>query len=88
MAFILRCPNCGERSVTDFRFGGEALHRPAYGAPADEWTGYFYNRRNELGIQREWWYHKLGCHQWFLARRDTATNNVVETFWPEGPPGQ
>ena len=87
MSFVLRCPNCGDRSVTDFRFGGEALHRPGAEASGGEWTSYFYSRRNEAGVQREWWYHKLGCHQWLLALRDTVSNTVVETFWPEGPPG-
>ena len=87
MAFLLRCPNCGERSVNDFRFGGEVLARPAPAGSAEEWAHYFYSRRNEAGLQQEWWYHKFGCRNWFLALRDTRSNTVVQTFWPEEPPG-
>jgi len=25
MAFLLNCPDCGQRNVYDFRFGGEVL---------------------------------------------------------------
>ena len=85
MAFLLSCPNCGERSVGDFRFGGEALSRPGKEASTQELTHYFYLRKNEAGLQREWWYHKFGCRKWFLAIRDTRSNEVHRTFWPEGP---
>ena len=84
MAFLLECPNCGERNVYEFRFGGEFTSRPKADAPTDEWTTYFYSRRNVEGIQQEWWYHKFGCRKWFMALRDTATNQVHQTFWPEG----
>ena len=60
MAFLLACPNCGERSVGEFRFGGELMTRPAPDASHDVWAGYFYARRNVAGVQREWWYHKFG----------------------------
>ncbi len=86
MAFLLSCPNCGKRDVYDFAFGGEALTRPTIDASPDEWVHYFYNRKNEAGVQREWWYHKLGCRRWFLALRDTTTNEVLKTFWPEESP--
>ena len=83
MAFLLRCPNCGQRSVYDFRFGGEVLSRPSPDASAQTWTGYFYYRKNEAGLQREWWYHKFGCRRWFQAERDTRDNRIERTFWPE-----
>ena len=82
MAFLLACPGCGERNVIDFRFGGEVLSRPQPEAPLEEWTSYFYNRTNEQGLQREWWYHKMGCRKWFIAQRDTRDNSVVSTAWP------
>ena len=28
MSFLLTCPNCGEREVTDFAYGGEVVPRP------------------------------------------------------------
>ena len=82
MAFLLACPNCGERSVYEFRFGGELMSRPAPDASTDEWTDYLYARGNVAGQQQEWWYHKFGCRKWLLAIRDTVTNQVRETSWP------
>ena len=82
MAFLISCPNCGERNVYEFRFGGEVVKRPEPDAPTNVWTKYFYARRNVAGAQREWWYHTLGCRKWFVAERDTNTNEVHETSWP------
>lgn len=83
MAFLLNCPNCGNRSVHEFRFGGEVTARPDPQASRDEWTGYIYSRRNAAGEQREWWYHSFGCRKWLVAVRDTTTNQVKVTSWPE-----
>ena len=83
MAFLLSCPNCGERSVMDFRFGGEINARPDRDAPHERWVQYYYFRKNTSGQWQEWWYHKFGCRRWFFAERDTRTNEVLSTFWPE-----
>ena len=81
MSFLLNCPNCGERNVHEFRFGGEVTIRPVPDASGDEWSAYFYSRGNVAGVQQEWWIHRYGCRKWFQARRDTVTNQVQETFW-------
>ena len=86
MSFLLNCPNCGERSVQEFRFGGEVTKRPPPDAPREQWSHYFYFRPNTAGIQQEWWNHRYGCRRGFHARRDTTTNQVQETFWPEAQP--
>jgi sarcosine oxidase, subunit delta len=83
VSFLLKCPNCGERSVYEFRFGGEYRPRPARDAPDSVWVEYVYSRENKNGVHREWWYHRDGCGAWFLAQRDTVTNNVLATGWPE-----
>jgi sarcosine oxidase subunit delta len=80
--FQIECPNCGPRNVSEFRFGGEVRPRPKDGA-GRAWPNYLYARTNALGVQTEWWYHRLGCRHWFQARRHTQTNEVLETFWPE-----
>ncbi len=85
MSFLIPCPNCGERPVVEFRFGGERLSRPAPGATEREWATYFYARTNAAGEQSEWWYHKFGCRRWLVARRDTVTNAVSSSRWPNGP---
>ena len=76
MSFLLTCPNCGEREVTDFAYGGEVVPRPTERPSERELGAYNYFRRNLAGVQREWWYHRSGCRAWFLAERDTTTNEV------------
>jgi len=83
MSFLLHCPHCGNRSVYEFRFGGEVKKRPAPDAPEEAWVHYRYTKANEAGVQTEWWYHRSGCHQWLHAVRNTITNEVLETFFPE-----
>ena len=82
MAFLLNCPNCGDRNVHEFRFGGEATSRPEPNSMPGEWLSYFYNRGNVAGVQREWWNHRYGCRKWFLALRHTVSNQIQETLWP------
>jgi heterotetrameric sarcosine oxidase delta subunit len=83
MSFLLRCPNCGEREVTDFSFGGEVVPRPTAKPSQRELNSYNYFRRNAAGVQREWWYHRSGCRAWFQADRDTTTNDVHWVGLPE-----
>ena len=87
MSFQVPCPACGPRDVYEFRWGGEQAERPAPGSPPEVWTEYLYLRRNAAGTQREWWYHRMGCRRWFLADRDTRTNEVARAFWPPGADG-
>ncbi len=84
---LIKCPNCGKRNSQEFRYGGEYNPRPK--APLDqsdaEFAEYVYMRDNRQGEQVEWWYHQGGCGIWFLARRNTQTNAVLETFrWKAG----
>jgi sarcosine oxidase subunit delta len=90
MSFRLACPRCGPRDVDEFRWGGARSRRPAPGAPPEAWVGYLYLRDNPAGRLQEWWYHRMGCRRWFLAVRDTRTNEVAHTFWPPRPsaPGE
>lgn len=83
MSFLLRCPFCGERSVYEFRFGGEAHQRPAAGASEEEWYRYTFVKENVAGEQTEWWFHRQGCRQWLKAARNTVTNKVIRTWFPD-----
>ena len=38
------------------------------------------------GVQREWWYHRAGCGLWFVAERDTRTNEVARTESADAAP--
>jgi heterotetrameric sarcosine oxidase delta subunit len=82
MSFTLECPNSGVREVTDFGFGGEILARPAEKPSFRDLNAYNYFRTNVAGVQREWWYHRSGCRVWFIAERDTTTNEVKSVSLP------
>ncbi len=83
MSFLIPCPHCGNRSVYEFRFGGEVKQRPQPDASSADWMEYTYTKVNESGVQKEWWYHRSGCRQWLQALRNTTTNQVMEAFFPE-----
>lgn len=86
MSFVLSCPNCGVREVTDFAYGGEVSVRPVQKPTRRELNEFNYFRRNVAGRQREWWSHRSGCRSWFLAERDTRTNEVFWTALPADAP--
>jgi sarcosine oxidase subunit delta len=78
---LLTCPNCGERNVSEFRYGGEIQKRPNPNTATNaEMTNYLYLRDNPLGEMREWWYHRAGCGTWFIAERHTKTHKVLKTY--------
>ena len=62
-----------------FSFGGEVNPRPKSAPSARELGAYNYFRANVAGVQREWWFHRSGCREWFIAERDTRTNEVLMT---------
>ena len=81
---ILTCPVNGPRPIQEFFFGGELRAMPAPGAASDEqWADYVFNRSGEPGIQREWWYH-IASNTWFIAERDTVSDEFVRTYLWEG----
>jgi heterotetrameric sarcosine oxidase delta subunit len=82
MSYVLTCPNCGVREVTDFAFGGELNPRPKEAPSLRELGEYNYFRNNVAGVQQEWWLHRSGCGEWFIAERDTRTNEVFWTALP------
>jgi sarcosine oxidase subunit delta len=83
VSFVIPCPECGERSVYEFRFGGEVLERPQPDGSEEQWYRFSYIRRNRAGVQTEWWYHRFGCRQWLQAVRDTKTNKVTAAHFPD-----
>lgn len=80
MSFQIECPNCGLRPVWEFHYSGPPRERPGRDATDREWAEYLYNRANVCGEQTEWWTHRSACKLWFLVRRDTSTNTVLETM--------
>lgn len=72
----IRCPNCGERSYTEFWFGGE-LPPPVRECEAlEEEFERVWLKRNVAGPQAERWFHYAGCRRWLTLERDTVTNEI------------
>jgi sarcosine oxidase subunit delta len=86
MSFLLECPFCGGRPVDEFAYFGEVTSRPAGSPSLRELTDYVYFRGNVAGPQTEWWQHRTGCGEWFLAERDTRTNEVLGVRLPQPRP--
>jgi heterotetrameric sarcosine oxidase delta subunit len=82
VSFLLECPNCGRRDVNEFRYQGEVTKRPPPDPTLRALADYVYFRDNVAGVQREWWYHRIGCGTWFVAERDTRSNDVLRTEIP------
>lgn len=77
----VRCPNCGQRDLSEFVWGGEAdVTRPRDPATATDgaWTDYLYFRDSPAGAVRERWYHLHGCRAWFDVTRDAATHRWLD----------
>ncbi len=84
---LIKCPNCGKRNSQEFRYGGEYNPRPKNPLEQSDaaFAEYVYMRDNRQGEHVEWWYHRAGCGLWFLARRDTQSNAVLDTYiWKAG----
>ncbi|MCB1521630.1 MAG: sarcosine oxidase subunit delta [Hyphomicrobiaceae bacterium] len=75
----IACPCCGERSLDEFVFLGDAsVMRPTADCADREeaFHAYAYLRRNVAGPCDELWFHAAGCHAWLVATRDTRTHEI------------
>lgn len=83
MSFVLKCPHCGVREVSDFAYGGEVTTDELPEQPSlRELAEINYFRANRSGPQLEWWFHRAGCRTWFQAERNTATNEIIGVGLP------
>jgi sarcosine oxidase subunit delta len=74
----ITCPTCGERPVSEFRFGGELPHVPdSITDPDARNLDWVWMQDNVDGITAERWFHAAGCRRWLTLRRDTSTDRVV-----------
>jgi sarcosine oxidase subunit delta len=77
MMQTFKCPWCGPREETEFRYGGEAdKPRPKRDASVVEWAHYNYIHVNTKGTARELWIHIYGCGRWLVLERDTLTHEI------------
>ena len=75
----IKCPHCGERDHSEFRYHGDASRqRPALGEGDQEsWYDFTFNRPNPRGPHKEYWQHVMGCRQWLVVERDTVSHDVI-----------
>ncbi len=74
----LNCPNCGDRSIAEFSYSGDAtLTRPGSNAEPGSWVDYVYMRDNKAGLHSELWYHAAACRQILRVERDTRSHAVL-----------
>lgn len=79
----IKCPWCGERDQTEFKFGGEShITRPEPAAEVSDsaWADYLFYRKNPKGVHHERWLHSYGCRQWFNVARDTVTHEILQVY--------
>lgn len=77
----IKCPWCGERDYTEFRYGSDAAKaRPDHrDMDARAWHDHVFLFDNPKGRHLEYWQHVLGCRQWLVLERDTARNLAGES---------
>ncbi len=74
---LIPCPYCGPRASDEFTYLGDAsVKRPSPKADAERWYAYVYERKNPMGMHREYWQHTGGCRAWVVVERNTLTHEV------------
>ena len=77
---IMNCPLNGARNISEFVCGGEVIDMPDPDSCSDrEWADHLFMENNTRGVVREWWLHVPSSY-WFIAERDTATNEIIKTY--------
>ena len=77
---IMNCPLNGPRNISEFSCGGEVIVEPdPDSAGLEAWADYLFMRDNPAGLVREWWFH-VPTSFWFIAERDTTTDEVIRTY--------
>lgn len=82
---IINCPHCGDRDSGEFHVRGEAQpQRPEYAQGQQAFAEYVYGRTNIAGVQKEHWYHGVGCRNWLVVERDTRSHAIVSVAFANG----
>ncbi|MEJ6744427.1 MAG: sarcosine oxidase subunit delta [Parasphingorhabdus sp.] len=77
---LLTCPLNGPRNISEFTYGGEFHLMPDQNkTDARQWAEYVFFHDNAAGVVTEWWCHTASTF-WFLAERNTITDQVIRTF--------
>lgn len=79
---IMICPVNGPRNISEFVWAGDVKSEPPADAPDVEFTTYLFLEENTAGVVHEWWVH-APTNTWFIAKRNTITDEVLETMTPD-----
>lgn len=80
---IMTCPVNGPRNISEFVWAGEVKTEPDPAQCSDAaWTEHLFLEANVAGVVTEWWLH-APTNTWFIARRNTVTDEVLETMTVE-----
>ena len=83
MSFLMSCPNCGDRNVNEFQYGGEVTSRPKPGGrlgPVDRLL--LFPQEHCGGRTASGGTTVTAAESGSYAMRDTMNNQVSETYWP------
>lgn len=77
---IMICPVNGARNIAEFAWGGEVKPDVDPATCTDQaWTDHLFLEANIAGMVTEWWLH-TPTNTWFIARRNTLTDEILETM--------
>ena len=76
----ITCPHCGERSLDEFVYHGDATVTrpdPSAATALADFVAYTFERTNAAQAHRELWYHAAGCHAWLVVTRNLMTHAIA-----------
>ena len=77
---LLTCPLNGPRNISEFTYGGEYHPMPdPVNTDSRKWAEHVFFHDNAAGVVTEWWCHNASSF-WFLAERNTISDEVIRTF--------
>ena len=77
---LLTCPLNGPRNISEFTYGGEYHPMPdPVNTDSRKWAEHVFFHDNTAGVVTEWWCHNASSF-WFLAERNTISDEVIRTF--------
>ena len=77
---IMNCPLNGPRNISEFVWAGDVKAMPDPAGCSDEaWADFLFLEDNVAGEVVEWWLH-APTNYWFIARRNTITDEILETM--------
>ncbi len=77
---ILHCPMNGPRNINEFVCFGEVdASSHDLGNSDEKWIARLWAHDTIMGRRLEWWCHTASSY-WFVAERDTVTDEVIRTF--------